>query len=88
MSKRTPKFDEIIDGTRVRVYATRSEFEVIFDDDAIDNPEAEVLCYPKVGLPSMWAKQGLGERKILHRRPAQEPGATEGVPSPIENQER
>jgi hypothetical protein len=32
---------------RVRVFATRSEFEVVFNDDDIDDPSAQVLCYPK-----------------------------------------
>ena len=65
MSKRQPRLDTVIDGTRVRVYATRSEYEVIFGDDDISDPGAEVLCYPKVGFPGMWARQGLAERKVF-----------------------
>lgn len=62
MSKRKPKFDGEIDGVRVRVYATRSEYEVVFDNDDIDDPNAEVLCYPKRGDASTWAHQGRLER--------------------------
>lgn len=47
MAKRQPKVDEIIDGIRVRVYATRTEYEVIFNDDDIDDREAKVMVYPK-----------------------------------------
>ena len=47
MSTRKPKFDEVLDGVRVRVFSTRSEFEVVFNDDDIDDPIAQVLCYPK-----------------------------------------
>ena len=47
MSTRKPKFDEVLDGVRVRVFSTRSEFEVVFNDDDIDDPSAQVLCYPK-----------------------------------------
>jgi hypothetical protein len=61
-TKRQPKFDDQIDGVRVRVYATRSEYEVIFDDDDIADPNADVLIYPKVGDPAAWARQGLAER--------------------------
>jgi hypothetical protein len=65
MAKRRPKFDQVIDGVRVRVYATRSEYEVIFEEDDIADPAAAVLCYPKLGWPSDWAKQGLAERHTL-----------------------
>ena len=67
MSTRKPKFDGVITGTRVRVYATRTEYEVIFGDDDISDPEAEVFCYPKIGLPSMWANQGLAEHNTALR---------------------
>jgi hypothetical protein len=63
VAKRIPKFDQKIDGTRVRVYATRSEYEVIFNDDDISDQSAEVTCYPKVGLPSIWAAQAHAEWK-------------------------
>jgi hypothetical protein len=66
-SKRAPKFDEVIDGTRVRVYATRTEYEVIFGDGDIAAPDAKVLCYPKLGDPGLWARQGLAERHILDK---------------------
>lgn len=58
MAKRQPKFDDVIDGVRVRVYATRSEYEVIFNDDDIADPNADVTLYPKIGEPSAWAQQG------------------------------
>lgn len=57
-AKRQPKFDEVIDGIRVRVYATRSEYEVIYNDDDISDLASEVRCYPKVGEPGPWAHQG------------------------------
>lgn len=63
MSVRKPKFDEVIDGIRVRVFATRTEYEVIFNDDDIDNADSNVMLYPKVGLPSVWAHQGRAEYK-------------------------
>lgn len=59
MSKRPTKFDEVLDGVRVRVYATRSEYEVVFNDDDIGDPNAYVMVYPKIGLPRDWAEQGL-----------------------------
>ena len=72
-ANRKPKFDQVIEGTRVRVYATRSEYEVIFDDDDIADPASPVLLYPKVGYPEIWAKQGLGERRTL-AKPDPAPG--------------
>lgn len=62
-SKRKPKHDDTIDGVRCRVYATRSEYEVIFDDGDIDDPAAEVFCYPKRGDAADWARQARAERK-------------------------
>lgn len=61
-TRKKPKFDDVIDGTRVRVYATRIEYEVVFDDDELDDPDAEVLVYPKIGTPDAWAHQGRLER--------------------------
>ncbi len=58
MSKRQPKVDKVINGVRVRVYATRSDYEVVFNDDDVDDPTAQVLCYPKVGNANVWAEQG------------------------------
>lgn len=57
MSTRKPKFDDVLDGVRVRIYATRSEYEAIFNDDDIGDPNTDVTCYPKVGEPSAWAAQ-------------------------------
>lgn len=48
MGKRSPKLDRVIDGVRVRVFTTRTECEVLFGDDDYDDPEANVLVYPKV----------------------------------------
>lgn len=56
-TRRKPKFDRELDGIRVRVYATRSEYEVILGDGDIDDPEADVTCYPKLGDPGAWAHQ-------------------------------
>lgn len=60
---RKPKVDEVIDGVRVRVFATRSEYEVIYNDDDIEDPEANVMVYPKIGQPDAWARQGRLEYK-------------------------
>lgn len=57
--KKQPKHEETIDGVRVRVYATRSEYEALIGDGEIDDPEAHVLCYPKVGAPADWAHQAV-----------------------------
>lgn len=58
MAKKQPKFDDVIDGVRVRVYATRQEFEVIYNDDDIEDSAAQVRCYPKIGPADAWAHQG------------------------------
>ncbi len=72
MSKRIPKFDGSINGRRFRVYATRSGYEVIADDGDIDDPDAEVMVYPKFGGPEMWAHQG-----ALDLRPKEGEGTDE-----------
>lgn len=56
---RTPKYDETIDGHRVRVFASRSEYEVLIGDGDIADPDADVRVYPKLGTPDVWAQQGL-----------------------------
>ncbi len=48
----------MLDGVRVRVYSTRTEYEVIFNDDDIADPNAQVMCYPKFGTVNAWAHQG------------------------------
>lgn len=58
MAKKQPKFDGIIRDVRVRVYATRDAYEVVFNDDDYEDPNANVLCYPKLGAPDAWAAQG------------------------------
>ncbi len=57
MVKRQPKFDEVLDGVRVRVYATRQGFEVIFNDDDYEDQDIDCMCYPKVGTARTWASQ-------------------------------
>ena len=57
MATRKPRFDEVIDGVRVRVFAARTEYEVVFGDTDVSDPEAEVFCYPKVGTADVWARQ-------------------------------
>ncbi len=57
MSNRKPKFDEVLDGVRVRVYATKGEYEALRGDGDIDNPQAFVWCYPRIGPPDAWAAQ-------------------------------
>lgn len=56
---RKPKLDTIIRGTRVRVYASRSEYEVVFGNDDVADPDAYVMCYPKIGDAFAWADQGV-----------------------------
>ncbi len=60
-SKRESKYDQVIDGIRTRVYATRTEYEVIFNDDDIADPGSQVLCYPKFMGISVAARQGRAE---------------------------
>jgi hypothetical protein len=48
MGKRQPKYDGEIEGVRVRVYATRSEYEALVGDGEIDDPEAPVWVFPKM----------------------------------------
>jgi len=64
-AKRQPKYDETVRGTRVRVYATRSEYEVLIGDGDVADPDAEVWCYPKVGTPGTWAAQAIAEHPDL-----------------------
>lgn len=52
------KYETVIRGVRVRVYATRNEYEVIFNDEDIADVASEVYCYPKIGGPEVWADQG------------------------------
>jgi hypothetical protein len=58
MSTRQSKYVAVLDGVRVRVYATRTEYEVVFNDDGVDDMSARVLCYPKTGGTEPWAHQG------------------------------
>ena len=67
-SKRVPKFDALIENVRVRVYATRSEFEVLIGDGDIADPDAPVWCYPKVGEAEIWAKLVAQAAKIVFLR--------------------
>lgn len=57
-TKRNPKFDMVLDDVRVRVYATRTEYEVVFNDDDPADLEAFIMCYPKMGEAYIWAQQG------------------------------
>jgi len=58
---RKPRYEVVINGVRVRVYATRNEYEVVFNDDDIDDMASEVYCYPESGGPEVWAEQGYVE---------------------------
>lgn len=58
MAKKQPKCDLVLDGVRVRVYATRTEYEVVFNDDDVNDPDAFVMVYPKIGDGGAWAHQG------------------------------
>ena len=51
--------EETIDGIRVRVYARRTEYEVLLGEGSINDPQAEVWAFPKVGTPSTWAHQAV-----------------------------
>lgn len=63
MAKKQPKFDGVIDDVRVRVYAVGRTYEVIFNDDDIEDQGAQVLVYPKLGDAEAWAHQGRLEMK-------------------------
>lgn len=63
MAKRQPEHEETIDGVRVRVYATRSQFEALIGDGDIDDPSAEVWEYPKIGTARDWAHQAVLQHK-------------------------
>ena len=63
MGKRQPKVDQVIRDVRVRVYASRTAYEVIFGNDDIEDMEAEVLLFPKLGTAEIWAAQGRTEYK-------------------------
>lgn len=56
-TQRKPKYETTIEGVRVRVYATRSEYEVLVGDGDIADPKAEVWMFPKIGAPDAWAHQ-------------------------------
>lgn len=56
-SPRRPKFDGVLNGVRVRIYATRSEYEAVYNDDDVADPNANVRVYPKMGAPDAWAAQ-------------------------------
>lgn len=57
-TKKQPKVDLVIDGLRIRVYAVRGGYEVIYGDDAdIADKDAYVMCYPKIGDGTAWAHQ-------------------------------
>lgn len=56
-TKQTPKFDEVIDGVRIRVYATRGEYLALAGDGDLDDPVEDVWGYPKVGPAEVWAHQ-------------------------------
>lgn len=59
MSKRQPKHEATINGIRVRVYASRTEYECLIGDSDISDPNAEVWCFPKVGSFLSWAHQAV-----------------------------
>ena len=66
MAKKQPKFDQVIRDVRVRVYASRAEYEVLFGSTReIEDLEADVLVYPKFGTPDNWAAQGRLEYRGL-----------------------
>lgn len=46
-AKRKPKIDIVIEGVRVRVYASRAGREAILGDGDIDDPDADVWIYPR-----------------------------------------
>lgn len=59
MTTRQVKYEEIIKGVRTRVYATRSELEVLLGDGSIDDPDATVWVYPKMIGPYAAAHQAI-----------------------------
>lgn len=63
MAKKQPKYETTIDGLRGRVYASRSEYEVLIGDGDIADPAADVWAFPKIGEPTMWAEQAVLNHK-------------------------
>lgn len=61
MSTRRPKYEGEHDGTRVRVFATRTDLEVIYGDADIDDPDADVMVYPKRMGPAAAAMAAVRE---------------------------
>lgn len=57
-----PKYDEVLEGIRVRTFVVGREYVVVFHDDDVDDPKARAMCYPKMGdpekAPAAWAAQG------------------------------
>jgi hypothetical protein len=63
MAKKRPKYEEMRDGLRIRVYTTRTEYEVLIGDEDYEDPEAEVWVFPKVGGILMWVGQAILSHK-------------------------
>lgn len=67
MAARRPKYDGTRqipgrmegDEIRVRVYATRQEYEVLLGDGDIADPDSPVWCFPKIGDGLVWADEGV-----------------------------
>lgn len=59
--KKQLAFDAVLDGVRVRMYITRNEWWAVYNDDDVDDPEANVMCYPKIGTADAWAHQARKE---------------------------
>lgn len=57
MAAKKPKYDQVLDGVRVRIYSTRSGYEAIFNDDDYEDPNSYVLVYPRLGDADSWATQ-------------------------------
>lgn len=76
-TKKKPKYDEVLDGVRVRVYATRAGYEIVYNDDDIDDPNANVMIYPKVGPAEAWATQGRLEYVAPDVRACRQCGCTD-----------
>lgn len=63
MGKRQPKYEETIDGVRVRLYTSRSAIEALVGDGDIGDPAAEVWEFPKwIGFAPAAAQAALNHK--------------------------
>lgn len=62
-AKKKPVYDGEIDGIRIRVYSSRTEYEVVYNDDDYEDLDAHVMVYPRIIGIQGAARQGRLEYK-------------------------